>query len=46
MARSRLLLSRQAVPTLDRSALAGADELERGAYVLWDSHADGVPRWC
>ncbi|TMK99072.1 MAG: transketolase [Actinobacteria bacterium] len=38
-----LLLSRQAVPVLDRSALAAADGLERGAYVLWESHAEGAP---
>lgn len=30
-------LSRQNVPTLDRSDLAGASGVERGAYVLWDS---------
>jgi transketolase len=38
-----LLFSRQALPVLDRSALASADGLERGAYVLWESHAEGVP---
>src|SRR5438270_12979361 len=38
-----LLLTRQAVPVLDRSALAAADGLERGAYVLWDSHGEGAP---
>jgi transketolase len=32
-----LLLSRQAMPVLDRSALGSAQELERGGYVLWDS---------
>jgi transketolase len=34
-----LLLSRQTVPVLDRDGegLGGAEELERGAYVLWDS---------
>ena len=32
-----LILTRQAVPTLDRSDLAPASELERGAYVLRDS---------
>jgi transketolase len=37
-----LLLSRQGVPVLDRSGeLAGASELERGGYVLWDSRAGG-----
>ncbi len=34
-----LLLSRQAIPVLDRAELAGADELARGGYVLWDSPA-------
>jgi transketolase len=32
-----LSLSRQAVPTLDRSNLAPASGLERGAYTLWES---------
>jgi transketolase len=32
-----LLLSRQAMPVLDRDELAGAEGTERGAYVLWDS---------
>ncbi len=32
-----LLLSRQNIEVLDRSDLAGADGLERGGYVLWDS---------
>jgi transketolase len=32
-----LSLSRQAVPTLDRSDLAPASGLERGAYTLWES---------
>jgi transketolase len=32
-----LSLSRQAVPTLDRSELAPAAGLERGAYTLWES---------
>jgi transketolase len=36
-----LLLSRQGVETLDRSALGAAEELERGGYVLWDSSGDG-----
>ena len=35
-----LLLSRQNLPVLDRSELTGADELERGGYVLWESGAD------
>jgi transketolase len=34
-----LLLSRQAIPVLDRAVLAGAEELARGGYVLWDSSA-------
>ena len=36
-----LLLSRQNLPVLDRGELASAEQLERGAYVLWDSHAGG-----
>jgi transketolase len=32
-----LSLSRQAVPTLDRSEVAPASGLERGAYTLWES---------
>jgi transketolase len=36
-----LLLSRQNIPTLDRSEVAGADGVARGGYVLWDS-AEGV----
>jgi transketolase len=34
-----LSLSRQKVPTLDRSDLAPASGVERGAYVLWESSA-------
>jgi transketolase len=34
-----LLLSRQAIPVLDRSDLAPAEALQRGGYVLWDSSA-------
>jgi transketolase len=37
-----LILTRQAVPTLDRSRCAPADGLQRGAYVLLDA-ADGRP---
>ena len=37
-----LLLSRQGVETLDRSALGAAEELERGGYVLWDSADAGA----
>jgi transketolase len=33
-----LSLTRQKVPTLDRTELGPASGLERGAYVLWDSH--------
>lgn len=36
-----LILSRQALPTLDRTKYASADGLEKGAYVLADS--DGTP---
>jgi transketolase len=36
-----LLLSRQTAPVLDRGELASAEQLERGAYVLWDSYAGG-----
>ncbi len=35
-----LLLSRQNIPVLDREQVAGADGLERGGYVLWDTAAD------
>ncbi len=34
-----LLLSRQNLPVLDREELAPAEQLQRGAYVLWDSSA-------
>jgi transketolase len=37
-----LSFSRQKVPTLDRSDLAPASGVERGAYALWDS-GDGEP---
>ena len=37
-----LILTRQAVPTLDRSGCAPADGLQRGAYVLLDA-PDGRP---
>jgi transketolase len=36
-----LILSRQALPTLDRTKYASADGVEQGAYVLADS--DGTP---
>src|SRR5919202_4225378 len=32
-----LSLTRQKVPTLDRTEVAGAEGLERGAYTLWES---------
>src|SRR5690349_11869973 len=32
-----LALTRQKVPTLDRSELGGAQGVERGAYVLWEA---------
>ena len=37
-----LLLSRQNVPVLDSAELAPANQLDRGAYVLWDSNG-GAP---
>jgi transketolase len=37
-----LVLTRQAVPTLDRSRCASADGLQRGAYILLDA-PDGDP---
>jgi transketolase len=37
-----LLLSRQNVPVLDRAELGPANQLDRGAYVLWDS-SGGAP---
>ena len=36
-----LILSRQAMPTLDRSTLASADGVSRGGYILKDT--DGTP---
>jgi transketolase len=38
-----LLLSRQNIPTLDRSEVASAELAQRGGYALWDSHDDGAP---
>ena len=38
-----LILSRQALPTLDRSKYAAASGLRRGAYILSDA-ADGKPQ--
>ncbi len=39
-----LALTRQKVPTLDRSEVASAEGVERGAYVLWEAEgANGVP---
>lgn len=40
---SALVLSRQAVPTLDRSRFASAEGLHRGAYVLSDP-PEGAPK--
>ncbi len=37
-----LLFSRQAVPTVDRNAVAAAAGVRRGAYVLWES--DEIPQ--
>jgi transketolase len=37
-----LILTRQAVPTIDRTKYAAADGVQRGAYVLADS-GDGLP---
>ncbi|HEX7079549.1 MAG TPA: transketolase [Gammaproteobacteria bacterium] len=36
-----ILLTRQAVPVLDRRTVAEPSGLERGAYVLWDSREGG-----
>jgi transketolase len=39
-----LALTRQKVPTLDRTEVAPAEGLARGAYVLWEAEeANGVP---
>ncbi len=38
-----LALTRQKVPTLDRSELGGAEGVERGAYVLWEPEENGLP---
>ncbi len=37
------MLSRQNIPTLDRSEVASADGVARGGYVLWDSAEDEQP---
>ncbi|MBC7259366.1 MAG: transketolase [Chloroflexi bacterium] len=37
-----LFFTRQNVPTLDRSQVAPAEGLRRGAYILWQSR-DGIP---
>jgi transketolase len=39
-----LLLTRQAVPVLDRGELGAAEELARGGYVLWDSSPPEPPQ--
>jgi len=38
-----LLLSRQNIPTLDRSEVASADGVAQGGYVLWDSEDGQTP---
>jgi transketolase len=38
-----LLLSRQAIPVLDRTEVAPAEGVARGAYVLWDSAGGEAP---
>ena len=38
-----LLLTRQNVPVLDRSRFPPARELEKGAYILWESQPGGTP---
>jgi transketolase len=38
-----LLLSRQNIPTLDRSEVAGADGVAHGGYVLWDAAEGEAP---
>jgi transketolase len=38
-----LLLSRQNIPTLDRSEVAGVELVQRGGYALWDSHDGETP---
>ncbi len=38
-----LALTRQAVPTLDRTKYASAEGLRRGAYVLWESKTGTTP---
>ncbi|MCX7818645.1 MAG: transketolase [Kiritimatiellae bacterium] len=38
-----LLLTRQAVPVLDRASLPPASEIARGGYVLWESRPGSKP---
>ena len=38
-----ILLTRQAIPVLDRDELASAQESERGGYVLWDAPGGRAP---
>jgi transketolase len=38
-----LALTRQAVPTLDRTAVAPAENLRKGGYVLRDTRSDSMP---
>ena len=42
MSRWRLILTRQALPTLDRTKYASAEGVQRGAYILADAD-DGTP---
>lgn len=39
---SALIFTRQGLPTLDRSEYPGAENLQQGAYVLWEA-AQGTP---
>ncbi|HEY5195232.1 MAG TPA: transketolase [Solirubrobacteraceae bacterium] len=38
-----LLLTRQNLPVLDRSQVGAVEGVERGGYVLWDSHGGDSP---
>jgi len=38
-----LVLSRQALPVVDRTRYAPAENLRRGGYVLWESHKNTLP---
>ena len=41
-----LILSRQALPTLDRTKFAPASGLARGGYVLAEGRSLNRPTWC